>query len=289
MKPNFFLIAGPCVIESREHCHKMASSIKEITQRLNIPYIFKASFDKANRTSLKSFRGIGMQEGLDILNDIRQTYKIPVITDVHDVEQVKQVIDYVDVLQIPAFLCRQTDLLVEVGKAIANTNKAVNIKKGQFCNHIAMKHAYDKIHETIKEQRKINPTITSSPNIFWDTQIWLCDRGNMYGYDDLVVDMRGLVQMREQTDKVNVVQDATHALQQPNRSGSTHGIRYLIPTIARSAVATGINGLFMEVHDDPENALSDAATQWNLKHLEPLLTELVDIHQVTKGDTATYC
>lgn len=287
-KPNFFLIAGPCIIESREHCHKMASEIKAITTKLNIPYIFKASFDKANRTSLNSFRGIGMQESLDILNEIRTTYQIPVITDIHDVEQVKEVINYVDVLQIPAFLCRQTDLLVEVGKAIANTNKAVNIKKGQFCNHIAMKHAYDKIYNTIKEQRKIDPKITMSPNIFWDNQIWLCDRGTMFGYDDLVVDMRGLVQMRNQTDKVNIVQDATHALQQPNRSGSTHGLRHLIPTIARAAVATGIHGLFMEVHDDPVNALSDAATQWNLKHLEPLLTELVAIHQVTNGLETQY-
>jgi 2-dehydro-3-deoxyphosphooctonate aldolase (KDO 8-P synthase) len=289
---NFFLIAGPCVIESREHCHYMAKSILNITNKLNINYIFKASFDKANRTSITSFRGTSMKEGLKILTEIRNTYNIPVITDVHDIDQVEEIAEAVDVIQIPAFLCRQTDLLVAVGRAIAGTGKAVHLKKGQFCNYIAMKHAYDKIKNAIEtreaELKKEGIYHSSNIHYFWDKQIWLCDRGNMYGYDDLVVDMRGLVQMRKQSGPVNIIQDATHSLQQPNRSGNTLGIRHLIPTIARGAVATGIDGLFMEVHDDPAKAKSDAATQWPLVHLEQLLTELVNIHGVTRGRELQY-
>lgn len=289
---NFFLIAGPCVIESREHCHNMAKSILEITKKLNINYVFKASFDKANRTSITSFRGTSIEEGLDILSDIRNTYNIPVITDVHDIEQVDMIVKSVDIIQIPAFLCRQTDLLVAVGRAIAGTGKAVHLKKGQFCNYIAMKHAYDKIKQAIEtreaELKIEGKSNNNNINYFWDRQIWLCDRGNMYGYDDLIVDMRGLVQMRKQSGLVNIVQDATHSLQLPNRSGKTLGIRHLIPTIARSAVATGIDGLFMEVHDDPANAKSDAATQWPLIHLEQLLTELLQIHKATRGRELQY-
>lgn len=286
-------MAGPCVIESREHCLMMAKSVKEITDKLQINYIFKASFDKANRTSISSFRGIGVEEGLQILAEVRDTYNIPVVTDVHSAEQVSLVAQYVDVIQIPAFLCRQTDLLVATGRAIAGTGKAVNIKKGQFCNDITMQHAYGKIYDAmnnkLEEMKKDGIESVSNPLYFWDNQIWLCDRGNMYGYDDLVVDMRGLVKMRDQGGRaVNVVQDATHALQQPNRTGKTLGQRWLIPTIARSAVATGIDGLFMEVHHDPPNALSDATTQWYLKDLEPLLTELVAIHQATKGQQTHY-
>lgn len=292
MNSNFYLIAGPCVIESRQHCFQMAKSIQDITQKLNINYIFKASFDKANRTSLSSFRGIGIEEGLQILADVHNNFNVPVLTDVHTPEQVEQVAKYVDVLQIPAFLCRQTDLLVAVGKAIANTGKAVNIKKGQFCNHITMKHAYNKIAEAIQQEtdKNLPPKKPSqhNPLYFWDEQIWLCDRGNMNGYDDLVVDMRGLVQMRYQQGAVYVVQDATHALQQPNRTGKTLGQRYLIPTIARSAVATGIDGLFMEVHHNPPEALSDATTQWYLRDLEPLLTELLAIHHATQGRNTHY-
>lgn len=286
-------MAGPCVIESREHCLMMAKSVKEITDKLQINYIFKASFDKANRTSISSFRGIGVEEGLQILAEVRDTYNIPVVTDVHSVEQVPLVAQYVDVIQIPAFLCRQTDLLVATGRAIAGTGKAVNIKKGQFCNDITMQHAYGKIYDAmnnkLEEMKKDGIESVSNPLYFWDNQIWLCDRGNMYGYDDLVVDMRGLVKMRDQGGRdVNVVQDATHALQQPNRTGKTLGQRWLIPTIARSAVATGIDGLFMEVHHDPPSALSDATTQWYLKDLEALLTELVAIHQATKGRQTHY-
>lgn len=280
---NFYLIAGPCIIESREHCLNMAKNLKEITDKLNIPFIFKASFDKANRTSSSSFRGNGIDEGLAILKEVRETLNIPVLTDVHSVDQVEKVASVVDVLQIPAFLCRQTDLLVAVAKAISGTGKAVNIKKGQFCNDIVMQHAYNKVHEVLgNNENKDN-------RHFWDNQIWLCDRGNMYGYDDLVVDMRGLVKMRNQNgNPINVVQDATHALQQPNRAGKTMGQRYLIPTIARSAVVTGIDGLFMEVHDNPIEAKSDASTQWPLKYLEPLLIELKQISEVTKGKQTWY-
>jgi 2-dehydro-3-deoxyphosphooctonate aldolase (KDO 8-P synthase) len=290
---NFYLIAGPCVIESREHCHNMAKSIKEITDKLNIPYIFKASFDKANRTSLTSFRGVTIDEGLNILQDIKDTYNIPILTDIHSVDQVEKVAKVADVLQIPAFLCRQTDLLVAVGRAIAGTNKAVNIKKGQFCNYITMKHAYNKIYQARQQQTEIlkkeGHQIQLDERQFWNKNIWLCDRGTMNGYDDLVVDMRGLVQMREQDgNPVNIVQDATHALQQPNRAGKTLGQRYLIPTIARSAVATGIDGLFMEVHDNPHQALSDATTQWPLHHLETLLVELLEINKVTQGRCTYY-
>lgn len=295
---QFFLIAGPCVIESRDHCLKMAKEIINVTSKLKIQYIFKASFDKANRTSSKSFRGQGIDEGLKILQEVRDTYGIPILTDIHSVEQVEKVASVVDVLQIPAFLCRQTDLLVAVGRAIAGTNKAVNIKKGQFCNDITMKHAYNKIYEAIHDRLKemkdkdIRPKLDT--HYFWSEQIWLCDRGSMYGYDDLVVDMRGLVKMRDQRDKNNsdrpvmIVQDATHALQQPNRAGTTMGQRYLIPTIARSAVATGVHGLFMEVHDDPHKALSDATTQWPLHQLEPLLVELQAISRATKGLETNY-
>jgi 2-dehydro-3-deoxyphosphooctonate aldolase (KDO 8-P synthase) len=286
---NFYLIAGPCVIESKEHCLKMAKEIKNICHKLNINYIFKASFDKANRTSSKSFRGQGIEEGLKILKEVKEKYNIPILTDIHSVDQVEKVIDVVDVIQIPAFLCRQTDLLVAVGHAIAGTGKAVNLKKGQFCNDITMRHAYNKIYDAIKEKEIELTHKTNNINYFWNKQIWLCDRGNMNGYDDLIVDMRGLVKMRNQDTKpVNIIQDATHALQQPNRAGHTLGQRYLIPTIARSAVATGIDGLFMEVHDDPHKALSDATTQWPLDKLEPLLVELIGIHQVTHGRNTNY-
>jgi 2-dehydro-3-deoxyphosphooctonate aldolase (KDO 8-P synthase) len=281
---NFYLIAGPCIIESREHCLNMATKLKEITTKLNIPFIFKASFDKANRTSSQSFRGHGIDEGLKILKEIRETLNVPILTDIHSVDQVEKVASVVDVLQIPAFLCRQTDLLVAVGKAISGTGKAVNVKKGQFCNDIVMQHAYNKIYEVLDTVGE-----SDDPRHFWKNQIWMCDRGNMFGYDDLIVDMRGLVKMRNQNgNPVNVVQDATHALQQPNRAGKTMGQRYLIPTIARSAVATGIDGLFMEVHDNPLEAKSDATTQWPLKYLEPLLVELKQISEATKGRDTWY-
>ena len=256
----FFVIAGPCVIESREHCLKMAGAIKEITDRLGLRLIFKSSFDKANRTSLKSYRGLGLEDGLKILKEVKETYQVPILTDVHEPWQCARAGEICDILQIPAFLCRQTDLLV----AAAQTGRVINIKKGQFCNHIAMKNAVDKM-------REIN------------SNLMLCDRGNMFGYDDLIVDFRGLTQMRLDNPGVLVVQDITHALQMPNRSGTTLGMRQLIPTIARCAVATGIDGLFMEVHDNPPQALSDASTQWPLDKLEELLSELMTIAVATRA------
>lgn len=222
---NFFLIAGPCVIESEEHCLKMAENIKRICDKLNIYYIFKASFDKANRTSISSNRGPGIDEGLRILKNIKKKCNVPICTDVHETWQCKKVAEIVDIIQIPAFLCRQTDLLVEAGK----TGKYINVKKGQFCNEKTMKNAYDKVRST------------------GNNKIILSDRGTMFGYDDLIVDFRNLVNMRENKEAL-IVQDITHSLQQPNRGNFTHGLRYLIPTIARCAMVTGVNGLFMEVH-----------------------------------------
>jgi len=256
----FFVIAGPCCIESREHCLKMAEEIKKITTKLGVRLVFKASFDKANRTSLGSFRGVGLERGLEILKEVKETYNIPVLTDVHEPSQCQRVGEVCDILQIPAFMCRQTDLLV----AAAKTGRIINIKKGQFCNHIAMHNACEKIYE-------INPNII------------LCDRGNMFGYDDLIVDFRGLTQMREGNPRALVIQDITHALQQPNRAGTTMGMRQLIPTIGRCAVAAGVHGLFMEVHDNPQKALSDASTQWPLDRFEKLLVELKDIARATRA------
>lgn len=259
-KQNFFLIAGPCVIESEEHCLMICKKIKDICDKLNIQYIFKASFDKANRTSINSYRGPGIDEGLRILKKVKDTYNVMICTDVHESWHCDKVKDIVDIIQIPAFLCRQTDLLLAAGK----TGNYVNVKKGQFCNEKTMQNAYEKILST------------------GNNKIILCDRGTMLGYDDLIVDFRNLVKMRENKDAL-IIQDITHSLQQPNRGNFTHGLRYLIPTIARCAIVTGVNGLFMEVHDNPEQALSDATTQWPLNKLEPLLVELLDIRRATRG------
>jgi 2-dehydro-3-deoxyphosphooctonate aldolase (KDO 8-P synthase) len=258
-KDNFFLLGGPCVIENREHVLYMASHLVNICKELEIPFVFKASFDKANRTSIDSYRGPGIEEGMSILDEVKTRFNVPIVTDIHEPWQCAIAAKTADILQIPAFMCRQTDLLLAAGK----TGKIVNIKKGQFCNHIAMKHAYNKITSG-----------TGNNNII------MTDRGNMYGYDDLVVDFRNLPNMRDIGGLV--CQDVTHALQQPNRAGTTHGLRNHIPTIARSAVATGIDGLFMEIHNDPPNALSDATTQWYLSDLPPLLEELKELHAVPK-------
>lgn len=257
---KFFLIAGPCVIESEEHCLYIAQNIKTICKKLGIQYIFKASFDKANRTSITSHRGPGLEKGLNILKKVKEVYDLPVCADVHETWHCDVVKDVVDIIQIPAFLCRQTDLLLAAGK----TGKYINVKKGQFCNEKTMQNAYQKILST------------------GNNKILLCDRGTMFGYDDLVVDFRNLVKMRENENAL-IVQDVTHSLQQPNRGSFTHGLRYLIPTIARCSVATGVNGLFMEVHDNPEKALSDATTQWPLNKLEELLIELLEIRKASNG------
>ena len=282
---SFFLIAGPCVIESREHCMKMARGIKEITDELGVNLIFKASFDKANRTSIHSYRGVGMEAGLEILREVKNTYNVPILTDVHEPSQCAVVAKVCDVLQIPAFLCRQTDMLV----AAAKTGRFVNIKKGQFCNYITMRSAYNKVMETLKTYRESIPEYNedSQRTSFLEKRVFLTDRGSMFGSQDLVVDFRELVRMRE-NEKSYIVQDVTHALQQPNRGEKTLGLRFLVPTIARAAVSVGINGIFMEVHDNPPLALSDSATQWPLEHFKQLLQEMLELHRVTQGNNTHY-
>jgi 2-dehydro-3-deoxyphosphooctonate aldolase (KDO 8-P synthase) len=257
---TFFLIAGPCVIESEEHCLKMATEIKTICNKLDIPFIFKASFDKANRTSINSFRGVGIEEGIEILRKVKKILKVPIITDVHESWQCKLVASVADILQIPAFLCRQTDLLVSA----ANTRKCINIKKGQFCSVETMKYAYQKILDSGNEL------------------IMITERGNMFGYGDLVVDFRNLVKFNKMLPNATIVHDCTHSLQQPNQGDTTLGGREYIPYLARAATAVGVNGLFIEVHDNPENALSDASTQYPLNKLEELLVDLKKIHEMKK-------
>jgi 2-dehydro-3-deoxyphosphooctonate aldolase (KDO 8-P synthase) len=253
---NFFLIAGPCVLESEDMGMEIAGKIKEITQRLNIPYIFKASYKKANRSSINSFTGIGDERALISLNKIGKQYQLPVLTDVHTHEEAFQAAHYVDVLQIPAFLCRQTELLV----AAANTGKCINIKKGQFLSSSAMKYAIEKV--------------TFAGN----NHVWLTERGTTFGYGDLVVDYRGIPIM--QGFDVPVVLDVTHSLQQPNQStGVTGGLPHLIETIAKAGVAVGVDGIFIETHPEPSKAKSDGANMLHLEKLEQLLEKLLRIRE----------
>jgi 2-dehydro-3-deoxyphosphooctonate aldolase (KDO 8-P synthase) len=253
---SLFLIAGPCVIESEEHALKMAESISGVCRALQVPYIFKASYDKANRTSLRSFRGPGVDLGVRILRKIAEAVKVPVLTDVHDAHDVDLVAEHVDVLQIPAFLCRQTDLLV----AAAKSGRAVNIKKGQFVSPWDMKHAVDKVRESGNER------------------VFLTERGSSFGYNNLVVDMRSLAIMREFAP---VVFDATHSVQLPSAGANAQsgGQPQFIPLLSRAAVAAGIDGLFMEVHDNPATAMSDGANALNLEKLRATLTELLAVHK----------
>lgn len=267
---SFFLMAGPCVIESLEHCLKIGRAVKEICDAKGIKYIFKASFDKANRTSLSSYRGPGLEEGLRILAAVKEELGVPVVTDVHEPGQCELVASVADILQIPAFLCRQTDLLLAAGK----TGRIINVKKGQFCSTGTMSHAVNKIRDGVD---------LGGENGLGDGGLMLCDRGTQFGYGDLIVDFRSLTRMRRAEPSCLIVQDCTHALQQPNVAGTTMGCRDLIPTICRAAVAVGVDGLFMEVHDNPEEALSDKTTQFPLNKLSDLLTELLQIHQVTHG------
>lgn len=253
------LIAGPCVIESEQQSLETAAAIKEITTKVGIDYIFKSSFDKANRTSVESFRGPGLDEGLRVLEKVKKELGLPVISDVHTPEQCRAAADVLDMLQIPAFLCRQTDLLV----AAAETGKVVNVKKGQFAAAADMQHAIGKIRST------------------GNNNIALTERGNSFGYNNLVVDMTSLAQMRALG--VPVVFDATHSTQLPGAGGTfSGGRRDMIPFLARAAVATGIDGLFMEVHPDPEKALCDATNQFRLSELEELLLTLKELDAVTK-------
>jgi len=254
--PSLFLIAGPCVIESEAHARFMADSIQRIAVDLGVPYIFKASYDKANRTSVKGFRGPGLEEGIRILRGIAAATGLPVLTDVHQADDCEAVAEAVDVLQIPAFLCRQTDLLL----AAAKTGRAVNIKKGQFVAPWDMSYAVEKV------------TGAGNPRVF------LTERGFSFGYNNLVVDMRSLAIMRRLAP---VVFDGTHSVQTPSSAGGQSGGQpEFIPVLARAAVAAGVDGVFLEVHDDPANAKSDGANALNLKQLRPLLESLQDIHRV---------
>ena len=253
---NFFLIAGPCAIEGEEMALEIGAHIQRICDRLQIPYIFKGSYRKANRSRLDSFSGIGDERALTILRKVRETLHVPVVTDIHTAEEAAMAAEYVDMLQIPAFLCRQTDILV----AAAQTGKVVNIKKGQFVSPEAMQHAVGKVRDAG------NP------------QIVLTDRGTQFGYHDLIVDFRGVPTM--QGFGVPVVLDCTHSLQQPNTaSGVTGGLPQLIETIARAGVATGVDGLFIETHPTPATAKSDGANMLRLDKLEQLLERLVAIRQ----------
>lgn len=253
---NFFLIAGPCAIESESMALDIADQIRNITSRLNIPYIFKGSYRKANRSSIHSFTGIGDEKALKILKKVSDTFNIPVTTDIHTDEEAAIAAEYVDILQIPAFLCRQTSLIA----AAARTGKIVNIKKGQFMSPESMAHAVQKVREC------------DNPKVI------LTERGTTFGYQDLVVDYRGIPVM--QSFGVPVVMDCTHSLQQPNQpSGVTGGKPGLISTIAKAAIAVGVDGIFIETHPDPSQAKSDAANMLPLDQLEPLLQKLVDIRQ----------
>ena len=252
---RLFLIAGPCVIESEHHVRTMADALQRITSDLAIPFIFKASYDKANRTSVKSYRGPGLLEGTRILGRLARETGLPVLTDVHEPAHCEVAAAAVDVLQIPAFLCRQTDLLVAAGK----TGRAINIKKGQFVSPWDMQHPVEKVRSTGNER------------------VFLTERGASFGYNTLVVDYRALAIMRERSP---VVFDGTHSVQQPSAAnGVSGGQPEFIPLLARAAVAAGIDGLFLEVHDDPSNAKSDGANALHLDLLRPLLVKLLAIHQ----------
>lgn len=262
----FFLIAGPCVIESRQMVLDIAGKMKETCDELGIRYIFKASFDKANRTSGKSYRGPGMDEGLKILDEVRAQIGVPVLTDVHTPEQVKAVADVVDVLQTPAFLCRQTDFIV----ACAQSGKPVNIKKGQFLAPHDMVNVVAKAREAA-EEAGLNPD-----------NFMVCERGTTFGYGNLVSDMRSLAIMRE--TKAPVVFDATHSVQMPGGRGTcSGGDRRFVPVLARAAVAVGIDGLFFETHPNPDIALSDGPNTVPLDRMYDLLEELVRIDRIVKG------
>ncbi len=253
---SFFLMAGPCVVESEKGALEIASTISEICKKLQIPYVFKASYRKANRTSASSFTGIGDLKALEILQQIRAVYKVPVVTDIHTAEEAKLAAPYVDILQIPAFLCRQTDLLM----AAAETGKIVNIKKGQFLSGAAMRFAVEKI--------------TGAGN----EKVLLTERGTTFGYQDLVVDFRNIPWMQE--IGVPVVMDVTHALQQPNQtSGITGGNPQLIGTLAKAAIAIGSEGLFIETHPNPSLAKSDGANMLPLNQLQSLLEQLIKIRK----------
>ncbi|MDU1905313.1 MAG: 3-deoxy-8-phosphooctulonate synthase [Dysgonomonas sp.] len=256
---NFFLMAGPCVIEGEEMALNIAEKIKRITTELNIPFIFKGSYRKANRSRVDSFTGIGDEKALRILRKVRETFHVPVVTDIHEAHEAAMAAEYVDVLQIPAFLCRQTDLLI----AAAKTGKTVNVKKGQFLAPHAMKFAAQKIVDSGNDN------------------VMLTERGVSFGYGDLVVDFRGIPEMQE--FGFPVVLDATHSLQKPNQqSGVTGGQPQLIETMCKAGIAVGVDGIFLETHPDPKNAKSDGANMLPLDQLEGLLRKLVRIREAIR-------
>ena len=253
---NFFLLAGPCAIESEDMALRIAERVVEITNTLKIPYVFKGSFKKANRSRIDSFTGIGDEKALKILKKVSDTFDVPTVTDIHENSDAELAAEYVDILQIPAFLVRQTDLVV----AAAKTGKVVNLKKGQFMSPESMQHAVKKV--------------TDSGN----NQVMVTDRGTMFGYQDMVVDFRGIPTMKQYAP---TVLDVTHSLQQPNQtSGVTGGRPDMINTIARAGIAAGVDGLFIETHFNPANAKSDGANMLDLQYLESLLTNLTKLRQV---------
>lgn len=252
----FSLIAGPCVIESEEMVLSIAGQMKEITEELEIPYTFKASFDKANRTSISSFRGPGIEEGLRILQKVKDTYGLPVCTDIHEPWQAEKAAEVCDILQIPAFLCRQTDLLV----AAAKTGKCVNIKKAQFLAPWDMQNCLDKVRQS------------------GNNNVMLCERGSTFGYNTLVVDMTGLRVMKDMG--VPVIFDATHSVQKPGGNGtSTGGNRQYVEYLAKAAIAVGVDGLFMETHPDPAHAKSDGPNMVPLREMKELLKKLIRVYE----------
>jgi 2-dehydro-3-deoxyphosphooctonate aldolase (KDO 8-P synthase) len=256
---KLFLISGPCVIESEGHAHMLADAIQRITSDLGVPYIFKASYDKANRTSIKSFRGPGLAEGCRILRAIGKSTGLPVLTDVHNAADCAPVAEAVDVLQIPAFLCRQTDLLIAAAEATAKTGGAINVKKGQFVAPWDMRHAVEKIRESGNER------------------VSLTERGASFGYNNLVVDMRSLPVLR---GFAPVVFDGTHSVQTPSTgNGVSGGQPEFIPVLTRAAVAAGVDGVFLEVHDNPAEAKSDGANALHLNKLKGVLEQLLAVHQ----------
>jgi 2-dehydro-3-deoxyphosphooctonate aldolase (KDO 8-P synthase) len=255
---NFFLMAGPCVVESRELVMDVAGQLSEMADKLRIPFIFKSSYRKANRSRKDSFTGIGDENALQILADVRAHFKVPVVTDIHSAPEAAMAARFVDVLQIPAFLCRQTDLLEAAGM----TGKTVNVKKGQFLSPEAMEHAVNKVRETGNEQ------------------VLITERGTTFGYQDLVVDFRGIPVMKQFAP---VVMDCTHSLQQPNQpSGVTGGKPGLIETIAKAAIAVGADGLFIETHPNPKEAKSDGANMLPLERMEAMLEKLIRIQEAVK-------
>jgi len=252
---NFFLLSGPCAIEGEDMALRIAEHIVSVTDKLRIPYVFKGSFKKANRSRVDSFTGIGDEKALKILRKVSETFDVPTVTDIHQNSDAEMAAEYVEVLQIPAFLVRQTDLVV----AAAETGKVVNLKKGQFMSPESMRHAVTKVTDSGNEQ------------------VMITDRGTMFGYQDMVVDFRGIPTMKEYAP---VVLDVTHSLQQPNQStGVTGGRPDMIETIARAGIATGVDGIFMETHFDPSVAKSDGANMLHLDHLEKLLTNLAALRQ----------